>query len=88
LNLGVAKDVAEAMKTGIETVALIGAQRKRADLENRGRELDLEIKALDAELTAPERQQELDLSAVSARLAYGRKRSRSSASGWNWNAFG
>lgn len=61
VNLSAAKDVAEAMKTGVETVALIGAQRKQAQLENRGRELDLEIKALEAEQAAARRDQDLEL---------------------------
>jgi hypothetical protein len=53
--------IADAIKTGIETVALVGAQRRRAALENRGRELDLEIKALEAEQAAAQREQELEL---------------------------
>jgi uncharacterized protein YjbI with pentapeptide repeats len=53
--------LADAMKTGIESVALISARRKQAELENRGRELELEIKELEAEQTAAQREQEREL---------------------------
>jgi len=53
--------LAEAMKTGIESVALLGARRQQAELENRGRELELEIRASEAEQAAAQHEQELEL---------------------------
>jgi tRNA threonylcarbamoyladenosine modification (KEOPS) complex Pcc1 subunit len=61
--------IAEAISKGVELVALVGARRKQADLENRGRELELEIRAHEAEQAAAEREQELDLQRRERELA-------------------
>jgi hypothetical protein len=55
------KALAEAIKTGIETAALTGSLRKKAQLENRRSELELEIRAIEAENASNAQAHEFDL---------------------------